>query len=64
MLGSQNITLKAKRRRRDGESSPVLEISRLGDEDDIDDGRRPNGTDIPGKKNIDDLLPIGVSIAL
>ena len=60
-MGSQNITSKAKRRRNDGGSSPVLEISRLGDEDEVDDGRRPNGSAIPGRKNVDDLLPIGVS---
>jgi antiviral helicase SKI2 len=63
MLGSASISSKAKRRRRDGEASPTLEISRLGDEDDVDGERRPNGMSLPGKKNVDDLLPIGVSFA-
>lgn len=55
MLGDQNITSKAKRRKRDGEpSSPTLEVSRLGDDE-------AKLSDIPGRKNIDDLLPVGVS---
>lgn len=61
MLGSQNIAAKAKRRRRDGGSSPTLEVSRLGDEDSGLERAQENGSLIPGKKNVDDLLPIGVS---
>ena len=59
MLGDQHITSKAKRRRRDGQTTPTLEVSRLGD-DDIDK-IQSNGPSIPGRKNVDDLLPIGVS---
>jgi antiviral helicase SKI2 len=61
MLGSQNIAAKAKRRRRDGGSSPTLEVSRLGDEESGLERAQENGSSIPGKKNVDDLLPIGVS---
>ena len=59
MLGSTSITSKAKRRRTDGKSSPTLEVSRLGDEDEVED-LKVNGTG--GKKNVDDLLPLGVRI--
>jgi len=59
MLGSTSITSKAKRRRTDGRSSPTLEVSRLGDEDEVED-LKVNGTG--GKKNVDDLLPLGVRI--
>ena len=62
MLGSQSIASKAKRRRRDGHVSPTLEISRVGDEDYATDGvAEMNGHAGPSKKNVDDLLPIGVS---
>nr|GFD54295.1 hypothetical protein [Tanacetum cinerariifolium] len=52
---------KAKRRRRDGQDSPTLEISRLADDDEETEELRQNGISIPGRKNVDDLLPIGVS---
>lgn len=62
MLGQQSITTKAKRRRRDGEfASPQLTVSRLGDKDEDVDGidLKPAR---PSDRNIDDLLPVGVSI--
>lgn len=61
MLGSSEITNQAKRRRKFGDDSPTLEVSRLGDEDEIEDGPQANGHGLPRKKNVDDLLPIGVS---
>lgn len=60
MLGSSEITNKAKRRRKDGGDSPTLEVSRLGDEDE-EDAPQANGHGLTGKTNVDDLLPIGVS---
>ncbi|WVF73142.1 hypothetical protein IAT40_007961 [Kwoniella sp. CBS 6097] len=59
MLGQQSITAKAKRRRRDGEFSPQLTVSRVGDEDAEIEEIRPNGIAGPSGKNVDDLLPIG-----
>jgi len=59
MLGSTSITSKAKRRRTDGKVSPTLEVFRLGDDDEAEDFKA-NGS-APGKKNVDDLLPMGVS---
>lgn len=64
MLGQQSITAKARRRRRDGNDSPELMVSRLGDQDEVH-GDGPgeegvNGHAGPSKKNVDDLLPIGV----
>lgn len=61
MLGSQSIAPKARRRRRDGGTSPSLEVTRLGDEDAEADGIGMNGHAGPSKKNVDDLLPVGVS---
>lgn len=62
MLGQQSITAKAKRRRRDGEfASPQLTVSRLGDKDEDVDGIDLKPAH-PSDKNIDDLLPVGVSI--
>jgi antiviral helicase SKI2 len=61
MLGSTSITSKAKRRRTDGRVSPTLEVSRLGD-DDVDE-MKVNGAG-SGKKNVDDLLPLGVGSTL
>ena len=57
MLGAQSIAPKAKRRRRDGQASPSLEVARLDDETNGDAVRTP----VPGSKNVDDLLPVGVS---
>lgn len=64
MLGTSSITAKARRKRIDGGTSPTLAVSRLGDDEDLGTERRANGHDIPGKKNIDDLLPLGVSTNL
>ena len=66
MLGQQSITAKARRRRRDGNESPELQVSRLGDADVVDDEVEGllNGHAGPSKKNVDDLLPIGVRVAL
>jgi antiviral helicase SKI2 len=50
MLGQQSIASKARRRRTEGNESPELQVSRLGDDQEG-----------PSKKNVDDLLPIGVS---
>lgn len=63
MLGQQSIAPKARRRRRDGNESPELQISRLGDDDVANDGPDglTNGLAGPSKKNVDDLLPVGVS---
>ncbi len=61
MLGSQSIASKAKRRRRDGGTSPSLEVSRLGDEEEGVDGLGMNGHAGASGKNVDDLLPVGVS---
>ncbi|WVQ84888.1 hypothetical protein IAT38_007051 [Cryptococcus sp. DSM 104549] len=60
MLGQQSIAAKAKRRRRDGEFSPQLAITRVGDEDgDVEDVKlNGSAADVSGK-NVDDLLPIG-----
>jgi antiviral helicase SKI2 len=60
MLGAQSIAPKAKRRRLPGAESPTLDISRLGDED-RDVNGVPDGKALLGRKNVDDLLPIGVS---
>ncbi|KAL1412136.1 Antiviral helicase ski2 [Vanrija albida] len=57
MLGQQAMTTKAKRRRRGGEESPTLEVSRLGDELPADGTERPRAQ--PNGKNVDDLLPVG-----
>lgn len=64
MLGQQSITPKARRRRRDGNESPELQVSRLGDADggDAEVEGLSNGHAGPSKKNVDDLLPIGVSL--
>ncbi|OCF39629.1 antiviral helicase SKI2 [Kwoniella heveanensis CBS 569] len=59
ILGQQSITAKAKRRRRDGEFSPQLTVSRLGDEDADVEEIRPNGIAGLSGRNVDDLLPIG-----
>lgn len=63
MLGSQSIGSKAKRRRTDGESSPRLEVSRLGDDEAPDEEGQVNGHAGPSRKNVDDLLPIGVGVS-
>ncbi|WOO80266.1 Putative ATP-dependent RNA helicasec [Vanrija pseudolonga] len=57
MLGQQAMTTKAKRRRRGGEESPTLEVSRLGDELPSDGTERPRPQ--TNGKNVDDLLPVG-----
>jgi hypothetical protein len=62
MLGQQSISAKARRRRTEGNASPELQVSRLGD--DQEDGEvEANGQAGPSKKNVDDLLPIGVSVS-
>jgi antiviral helicase SKI2 len=64
MLGQQSIAPKARRRRREGNESPELQVSRLGDENrQGDDSQTQDGLNGagPSKKNVDDLLPIGVS---
>jgi antiviral helicase SKI2 len=64
MLGQQSIASKARRRRREGNESPELQVSRLGDENrQGDDSQTQDGLNGagPSKKNVDDLLPIGVS---
>jgi antiviral helicase SKI2 len=58
MLGQQSITSKARRRRTEGNESPELQVSRLGDDQEIG----ASGGAGPSKKNVDDLLPIGVSL--
>ncbi|BEJ13916.1 hypothetical protein CspHIS471_0310900 [Cutaneotrichosporon sp. HIS471] len=59
MLGQQAMTTKARRRRRGGDESPTLEVSRLGD----DDIATPDSEERLGapssRKNVDDLLPVG-----
>jgi len=57
MLGQQSIASKARRRRTEGNESPELQVSRLGDDQEVGGS---NGAG-PSKKNVDDLLPIGVS---
>lgn len=61
MLGSASIAPKAKRRRRDGEFSPQLAVSRLGDEEADVVELDADGQAATSGKNVDDLLPIGVS---
>lgn len=61
MLGPQSIAPKAKRKRRDGGTSPSLEVSRLGDENGMVDVVGINNHAGPSRKNVDDLLPVGVS---
>jgi antiviral helicase SKI2 len=61
MLGEQSIASKARRKRRDGEETASLEISRLGDGEDKD-GIPEGGSVGMSKKNVDDLLPVGVSV--
>lgn len=61
MLGSQSITAKAKRRRTDGRDSPTLEVSRLGDEEGTENAELVGNVG-SSRRNVDDLLPIGVSI--
>jgi len=58
MLGQQSIASKARRRRTEGNESPELQVSRLGDDQEVGGS---NGAG-PSKKNVDDLLPIGVSL--
>jgi antiviral helicase SKI2 len=58
MLGQQSIASKARRRRTEGNESPELQVSRLGDDQEL--AGESNGAG-PSKKNVDDLLPIGVS---
>lgn len=60
MLGTSSIASKARRKRIDGKESPSLAVSRLGDDEDLGVERQVNGHAVPGKKNIDDLLPLGV----
>jgi antiviral helicase SKI2 len=62
MLGQQSIAPKARRRRREGRESPELQISRLGDEDQTGDAEGGEDQAGPSRKNVDDLLPIGVSV--
>ena len=57
MLGHQSIASKARRRRTEGNESPELQVSRLGDDQEVG-GSNGAGS---SKKNVDDLLPIGVS---
>lgn len=58
MLGEQGLGGKAKRRRRDGGEDPALEVQKLN----YDTGEsKVNG--FGGVKKVDDLLPIGVSLA-
>ncbi|KAK4685405.1 antiviral helicase SKI2, partial [Tremellales sp. Uapishka_1] len=59
MLGDQALVSKAKRRKRGGDVSPTLEVSRLGDEDGVIESFRSNGGDSSRGKNVDDLLPVG-----
>lgn len=62
MLGESSVAPKARRKRRDGELSPTLEVSRLEEEGETTgEERRSNGHDVPGRKSVDDLLPVGVS---
>jgi hypothetical protein len=58
MLGNASLVPKAKRKTRDGRDSPGLEVSRL----DGDENKMANGHAVNGKKNVDDLLPTGVSL--
>ncbi|GMK53589.1 hypothetical protein CspeluHIS016_0101750 [Cutaneotrichosporon spelunceum] len=59
MLGQQSMTPKARRRKRGGDESPTLEVSRLGD-DDIPAPDSDEGLGAPSsRKNVDDLLPVG-----
>jgi len=60
MLGQQSIASKARRRRTEGNESPELQVSRLGDDQEVA-GSNSAG---PSKKNVDDLLPIGVSFSI
>lgn len=62
MLGQQSIAPKAKRRRKEGEFEDQLTISRVGDEDAEIEEISTNGHAGPSSKNVDDLLPIGVSL--
>jgi antiviral helicase SKI2 len=62
MLGQQSIAPKARRRRREGRESPELQISRLGDEDQTNHAEGGEDQAGPSRKNVDDLLPIGVSV--
>lgn len=64
MLGQQSITAKARRRRTEGNASPELQVSRLGDDQEDGEVAESNGNAGPSKKNVDDLLPIGVSQAI
>lgn len=64
MLGQQSITAKARRRRTEGNASPELQVSRLGDDQEDGEVAESNGNAGPSKKNVDDLLPIGVSLAV
>ena len=45
----------------DGGTSPSLDVIRLGDEDKKVKGEKVNGHAEPSSKDVDDLLPIGVS---
>nr|XP_019010148.1 antiviral helicase SKI2 [Kwoniella pini CBS 10737]OCF48929.1 antiviral helicase SKI2 [Kwoniella pini CBS 10737] len=58
MLGQASIAPKAKRRRKEGEFESQLTVSRLGDEEEIEE-ISTNGHAGPSSKNVDDLLPIG-----
>ncbi|RXK39428.1 antiviral helicase SKI2 [Tremella mesenterica] len=58
MLGERSLARKARRKRRDGRESPTLEISRVGEES-LKGKDKDKRREIPGRKNVDDLLPIG-----
>jgi antiviral helicase SKI2 len=62
MLGEQSMASKARRKRRDGGAQASLEISRLGDGED-EANEDEDGQASSSKKNVDDLLPIGVSLS-
>jgi hypothetical protein len=61
ILGSDTLSSKAKRKKQAGQpKSPTLQISRLGDADVDYETERPIGEKAKAK-NVDDLLPLGVS---
>ena len=64
MLESQAIAPKARRRLRDGAISPELEVQRLAEQVNDVNGNAIVDDGMSGKKNVDDLLPVGVSYSI